>query len=90
MTQKWCPISITLHPTGGVTTDCDDGIACTIDSSGPDDQCSNIPDDALCDDGLFCNGTETCDLLSGCQRGSDPCDTPDECDEETDECINSR
>ena len=83
------PHTITIHPTGGVNTNCDDGIACTVDSSGPDDQCSNIPDDALCDDGLFCNGTETCDLLSGCQPGSAPCDQPDECDEETDECINT-
>ncbi len=81
------PHTITLHPTVGVIADCDDGIACTLDSYGPDDQCSNIPDDTLCDDGLFCNGTETCDPSSGCRPGSDPCDTPDECDEETDECI---
>jgi hypothetical protein len=81
------PHTITLHPTGGVTPDCDDGIACTVDSSGPDDQCSNIPDDRLCDDGLFCNGTETCDPSSGCRPANDPCDTPGECDEETDECI---
>jgi hypothetical protein len=78
---------LTLHQAGGDITGCDDGIACTIDSSGPDDQCSNIPDDTLCDDGLFCNGTETCDPLSGCQMGSNPCGTQEECDEETDKCI---
>jgi hypothetical protein len=81
------PHSITLQPTGGVTVDCDDGIACTIDSLGSDDQCSNIPEDTLCDDDLFCNGAETCDPSSGCRPGSDPCDPPGECDEETDECI---
>jgi len=81
------PHTITLQPTGGVIADCDDGIACTVDSSGPDDQCSNVPDDTLCDDGLFCNGAETCDPSSGCGPGSDPCDSPGECDEETDECI---
>jgi hypothetical protein len=79
--------TVALYPTGGDTTGCDDGITCTRDSSGPEDQCLNIPDDTLCDDGLFCNGTETCDPLSGCQAGSDPCNTQEECDEETDECI---
>ena len=75
------------YPTGEGIIDCDDGIACTIDSSGPDDQCVNIPDDSLCDDWLFCNGTETCDPLSGCQPGSDFCDTQEKCDEETNGCI---
>ena len=87
--QEIIPYILTFHPTGGVVPGCDDGIACTVDSSEADDQCSNIPDDTRCDDGLFCNGTETCDLLSGCQPGSAPCDPPDECDEETDECINT-
>ena len=27
--------------------------------------------------------------MSGCQPGIAPCDPPDECDEETDECINT-
>ena len=81
------PHTITLSPTGGDTTGCDDDIVCTIDSSGPEDQCLNIPDDTLCDDGLFCNGTETCDPLSGCQPSSDPCNTQETCDEETDGCI---
>ena len=79
--------TITLSPTGGGTTGCDDGIACTIDSSGPDNQCLNIPDDSLCDDGFFCNGTETCDPFAGCQAGRDSCGTQEECDDETDECI---
>ncbi len=81
------PHTINFYPTGGGPAVCDDGIACTIDSSGPDGQCVNIPDDSLCDDGLFCNGTETCDPLSGCQAGSDFCNPQEECDEETDECI---
>jgi len=81
------PHTITLYPTGGGPAVCDDGIACTIDSSGLDGQCVNIPDDSLCDDGLFCNGTETCDPLSGCQAGSDFCKPQEECEEETDECI---
>ena len=85
--QEITPHIFTLRSTGETPTACDDGIVCTVDSLGPDDQCLNIPDDSLCDDGLYCNGTETCDPLSGCQAGSDPCDTQEECDEETDRCI---
>jgi len=41
--------------------------------------------DADCDDGLFCNGAETC-VGGSCQAGTDPC--PDQgCDEATDVCI---
>jgi hypothetical protein len=47
----------------------------------------NIPDDTLCDDGLFCNGTESCDPFSGCQAGSNPCNSQEECDEVSDQCI---
>ena len=34
--------------------------------------------DAKCDDGLFCNGAETCNAGT-CQAGSDPCFDGDEC-----------
>ena len=58
----------------GTPPDCDDSIACTTDSCNETtDTCDNIPDDGLCDDGLFCNGAETCDTELGCQAGSDPC-----------------
>jgi len=44
--------------------------------------------DSECDDGLFCNGEETCDLISGgvCQSGSDPCAGMG-CDEANDTCV---
>jgi hypothetical protein len=42
--------------------------------------------DADCDDGFFCNGAETCDAVSGCEPGSDPC-PGQTCDEITDECV---
>ncbi len=38
-----------------------------------------------CDDGLFCNGAETCNAGS-CQAGSDPCPGED-CDEVGDVCV---
>lgn len=51
------------------------------------DPCSNNP----CDDGLFCNGTETCTVEEGeavCADGDAvACDAGDVCDEDTDECI---
>jgi len=41
---------------------------------------------ADCDDGLFCNGAETCDLVLGCQLGVDPC-PGQSCDEAGDVCF---
>jgi subtilisin family serine protease len=38
-----------------------------------------------CDDGLFCNGAETCNG-GNCQAGSDPC-SPLSCNESTDTCF---
>ena len=36
----------------------------------------NTPNDANCDDGLWCNGVETCDPATGCVAG-----TPLDCDD---------
>jgi len=69
---------------------CDDGIACTVDSCYEiSDSCSNFIDNGLCDDGLFCNGQETCNGILGCLPGADPCTSPSlpECDEATDTCV---
>ena len=66
---------------------------------GLDNDCSGEADDggaALCDDGFYCNGAETCAGAGGCRAGSDPC--PDDgtfcngeesCDEEADSCDHS-
>lgn len=61
--------------------DCDDGIACTVDACDESaGGCTNVPNDAICDDGLFCNGTETCDPDAGCGMGAAPdCDDADDC-----------
>jgi len=47
--------------------------------------------DADCDDGLFCNGAETCDPLGACRPGTPPCADADPCttitcDETADAC----
>jgi len=79
----------------GSPIDCDDGVACTVDACNEaTDSCDNTANDALCDDSLFCNGTETCDALGGCQPGTPvDCDdgvvcTVDTCNEATDSCDN--
>jgi hypothetical protein len=79
--------------------DCDDGVACTSDvclvpdGTSSTNGCVQTPDDALCSDGLFCNGAETCDALLGCQPGTPPslddgvaC-TVGSCDEATDTIV---
>jgi len=69
-------------------TDCDDGNDCTTDTCDADTGCANTPDDAACDDDLFCNGEETCDADTGCVDGAEPCDADDEvCLEATDDCV---
>ncbi|MGB0716276.1 MAG: hypothetical protein ACPGXK_10380 [Phycisphaerae bacterium] len=80
----------------GTPVNCDDGVSCTIDSCNPaNGECSNTPDDSICDNGLFCDGTETCDPINDCQAGT-PVDcgdgvscTVDACDEDTDSCTNT-
>jgi hypothetical protein len=48
----------------------DDGLACTIaECNASTGQCEQIPDDSICDDGVHCNGVETCDSEGGCQHG---------------------
>ena len=79
----------------GTAPDCDDNNECTVDACDVDiDMCTKIPDDGACDNGLFCDGDETCDILLGCQSGTAPdCDdsdvcTTDACDEDIDMCTN--
>ncbi len=65
--------------------DCEDGIACTLNHCGPDHECFFEPADLLCDDGIFCNGSEVCDVATGCGAGEPPCEYY-QCDEESDQC----
>lgn len=52
-------------------------------NGGPACDCTQ---DADCDDGLYCNGQETCDGCN-CQAGTDPCAADETCDEEGDTCA---
>ncbi len=72
----------------GTPPSCDDGVGCTDDScNGGTDSCDNIANDANCpDDGLFCNGSESCDAVSDCVSSGDPCTGGSTCNEATDTC----
>lgn len=80
----------------GPVPDCDDAVACTVDScSIAAGQCANTPNAALCSDGSFCNGEERCSATAGCLSGiARDCDdavvcTNDSCDEDADTCVHA-
>lgn len=73
-----------------VDADCDDGDSCTVDSCTADSTCSNQP---KCDDGIFCNGYESC--VAGVCQPATPVNCADEnictvdsCNVATDRCQN--
>ena len=81
---------------------CDDQLDCTADSCDEgNDTCVNAPNDNFCDDSLFCNGAEVCDVNAaapgdGCVSGNNvqcvddgiAC-TVESCDEATMGCIST-
>ena len=88
------PVMAAVTASRGVSIDCGDGIACTVDSCDEvNDTCANTPDNRACDDGQYCDGVETCDLISGCEPGTAvECSdgiacTNDSCDETSDRCV---
>ncbi|MFQ5514510.1 MAG: hypothetical protein ACE5FG_08715, partial [Myxococcota bacterium] len=88
--------SLTLDCQAGTPPVVDDGVGCTVDSCDEvTDQVLNTPDDTLCDNGLFCDGVETCDVVLDCQAGTPPSTddgilcTIDSCDELNDQIVHS-
>ncbi len=72
----------------GVARVCSDGIACTTDSCDEvNNNCIHAPQDSLCDDGLFCNGTEHCDAMNDCVSTGDPCPAGTTCNETANTCY---
>ena len=60
-----------------IDDDCDDGIACTVDTCTPGaGTCAFEPSAALCDDDDACTGEETCDAVNDCVPGT-PVDCAD-------------
>jgi hypothetical protein len=87
--------SILTITQSGCTDPCSDGNACTAHDVCTGNTCTGTP--INCDDGRFCNGSESCDPIDGCQAGT-PINCPDDeqfcngnefCDETTDSCISS-
>jgi poly(3-hydroxybutyrate) depolymerase len=77
----------------GQAPEVDDGVACTRDRCDEDgDVVVHEAVHGECDDGLFCNGAEVCDLELGCVGGAeplpvddgDPCTIPTSCNEAED------
>ncbi len=74
---------------------CVDAFACTSDNCNEAaNTCVFVPIDSLCDNGLPCDGVETCDGAIGCVTGTpldcddmDAC-TTDSCDNNMGGCIN--
>ena len=86
--QEFCAPS--LGCVGGALPDLDDGIACTVDSCDEvNDQAVHTANDALCDDGLVCNGSESCSATLGCLQGMTLADGSD-CDSDPSDCIEER
>ena len=56
---------------------------------GLDNDCDGNTDetgDSLCDNGLYCDGQETCGGTNGCQDGTPPCPSGVTCNESSDTC----
>ncbi|MCC6158490.1 MAG: hypothetical protein IT350_10590 [Deltaproteobacteria bacterium] len=77
-------------PSGGIVQD---SLRYQMSLVTAGDGCSNTPDDNLCDDGLWCNGAETCDTVNDCETGADACadnglycDGTESCNETDDIC----
>ncbi len=60
--------------------------SCRLYSSGTWDVICECLQDSDCDDGAFCNGTETC-VDTACVAGSPPCSEAQVCDEDNDRCV---
>jgi hypothetical protein len=80
------PFFVDAAPPCRTDLDCDDRIACTGDFC-TESGCAHDAHDASCDDGLYCDGRETC-ALSGCAPGTTPCDDGVDCTD--DACIEAR
>ena len=75
--------------TGNACTD--DGNACTDDQCNGSGVCAHPSNSAPCDDGVFCNGADTCSGGACAQHAGDPCaggtECADACNEAADDCF---
>lgn len=64
---------------GSVPPDCNDGNGCTDDFCDAGLGCQNINNSAPCNDGMFCNGADTCGGGSCSVHAGDPCVAGSQC-----------
>ena len=75
--------------------DCEDGEPCTDDFCDPSNPgadangCVHQANNNACDDGLFCNGTDTCSAGSCSVHSGDPCANGTECADSCNEAANN-
>ena len=89
--QSVCTTDDCEAGTGCVHTDinCDDQNVCTDDLCNPSNGCYHTNNTAGCNDGLYCNGADTCSGGACDQHAGDPCDAQCQtCDEEANSCTN--
>lgn len=78
-------------PDGGprcIAGGCDDGNVCTNDVCNPAIGCVHTPVPGTCDDGVLCNGADSCgEGTCSVHDGVDPCPGSSYCDAASDECM---
>jgi len=84
-----CQVDTCIHTVDDLA--CSDGNPCTDESCSISSGCVIVANAALCDDGLFCNGADTCAGGQCASHSGDPCfglpECLDYCDELLDECL---
>jgi hypothetical protein len=93
--QETCDAALGCQP--GESVVCDPhAVACMVGACSEQAQgCVYQPNDGLCDNGLYCDGQETCDPVQGCQAGTPiHCDdgvacTADACSEQVQGCVHT-
>ncbi|HYC00801.1 MAG TPA: hypothetical protein VEC57_16835 [Candidatus Limnocylindrales bacterium] len=73
-----------------VSAQCDDSNPCTADTCSTSVGCVHPPQESTCDDGVFCNGSDSCSGGTCSMHAGDPCaggaECADVCDEDADAC----
>lgn len=82
----------------GVAVVCADIFNCTLDSCDEaNDTCAHVPMDSVCDNAMFCDGADKCDVNAGCvavENSIPNCDdgkacTTDACSEAQKQCVHT-
>jgi K319-like protein len=68
--------------------DCNDNVACTVDSCDADGNCVNEPDDNLCGNNEVCHDTQGCVQLLPCQQDTE-CDDTNPCTDDVCDPVDS-